>query len=245
MRWLSWLAGAAAMVAFTAHLPAAPAGQESAAPAPAADSAATGATLYERYCAACHGANLEPAESVFDLRDLAPSDKQRFMNSVARGKSSMPGWGALLTPQQIETLWDLVMSKKAAPASAAAAPAGAVAATAAPAAPSQACPCGGDAKLLVDSAGNPVWIASDELLSHAVSAPPATPAAANATTGRVTVDVLVDSQGRVKCARAAPGSVAPPPAALEAIGKWTFRAFAAAGQPVAVFAHLQLTVETK
>jgi mono/diheme cytochrome c family protein len=233
MKWLLSLAVAAAMVVPAAYLPGARAGQESTAAASAADSAAAGAPLYERYCASCHGANLVPPESVFDLRDLAPSDKQRFATAVVRGKSSMPAWGTLLTPEQIGTLWNFVMSKTSA------------ASAGTSGTPSQVWPCGGDPKLLVDSTGDPVWVASDELLSHAVSTSPAVPVAANAAPGRLIVNVLIDPQGRVKCARAAPGSVDPPPAALEAVGKWTFRPFAAGDQPVAVYGRLLLNPETK
>ena len=201
---------------------------------------AAGTPLYERYCGSCHGANLEPAESVFDLRDLAASDKRRFMTSVARGKSTMPAWGTVLTPQQIDALWDFVMSKKADP-TLAVAPIPASAAVP----PSQDWPCGGDERLLIDSAGNPVWIASDELLSHAIGT--SLPRHARQTPQPVgsRLDALIDSQGRVKCIRPTSGSVAPTPAAIEAIGKMTFRPFAAAGQPVAVFAHVQLNLETQ
>jgi mono/diheme cytochrome c family protein len=234
MRPLLGLAGLTTMLLLVASLPAGLAGQQSPASAPAGGSAAAGAPLYQLYCASCHGANLAPAESVFDLRYLAPRDKRRFVNSVARGKDSMPAWSALLTPQQIESVWDYVLSRNAEFAAAGSADPAASA--------SQTWPCGGDARLLADAVGAPLWIASDELMSHGISMPPPALAGASALAGRLTVDVLIAAHGRVKCARVAPGSATPdaPPAVLDAIRKWTFRPFAAGGQPVAVFAHLEL-----
>jgi mono/diheme cytochrome c family protein len=241
------LAGLATLLALVPFWPVGLAGQQSPAPASAAGSAAAGAPLYQLYCAGCHGANLAPAESAFDLRYLAPSDKQRFVNSVARGKDSMPAWSALLTPQQIEAVWDYVLSRKT---EVAAAMPVADAATPAAAPPSQAWPCGGDARLLVDGAGSPVWIASDELMSHAISTPPPAPAVGSAPAGSLTVDVLIDAQGRVKCARAAPVRAQDVPAAtssavLDAVRQWAFRPFAAGGQPVAIYGHLQLNLEPR
>jgi mono/diheme cytochrome c family protein len=245
------LAGAAAIMAFAAHGPVSLAAQQAPAPAPATDSATAGAPLYQVYCAACHGPNLKPAESVFDLRDLAPSDKRRFVNSVTRGKDSMPAWGALLTPQQIEAVWDYVMSRNAAAVSPAP---GAAGGESSAAAASQSWPCGGDINLLVDGAGDPVWIGSDELIAHGISMPPPASSAGTPPAGRLMLDVLIDSQGRVKCARVAPGAglAAPPdvpeavpPAALEVVRKWAFRPFAAGGQPVAIYGHLQFDLEAR
>jgi mono/diheme cytochrome c family protein len=235
------LAALATMIAWAVLSPSGLAGQESPAPVPVADSAAVGLPLYQLYCAGCHGANLQPAESVFDLRYLAPSDKRRFVNSVTRGKDSMPAWAALLTPQQIEAVWDYVMSRKTGVVSTAPAAAGSEA-SGAPA--SQAWPCGGDAKLLADGAGDPVWISSDELISHGINMPSPASSAGTGAAGRLMLDVLIDSQGSVKCARVAPGTAAPP-TALEAVRKWAFRPFAAGGQPVAVYGHLQLNPETR
>jgi cytochrome c6 len=234
MKWLAVFVGVAAIVAFAGYEPVHLAAQQSPAPAPAADSAAAGAPLYAKYCSACHGGNMEPIESAFDLRDLSPGDMRRFVYSVTRGKDSMPAWGAVLTPQQIESVWDFVMSRNGGAVSA-----GPV---------SQSWPCGGDAKLLIDGASNPVWIGSDELIAHGISTPSPASSAGTVRAGRLMLDVLIDAQGRVKCARIAPGIAAPPDApsaALEAIRKWTFQPFAAGGQPVAVYGHLQIDAETR
>lgn len=248
IKLLLGLAGLATVVAFGGLLPSGLAGQESPAPAPGTAPAAAGAPLYQLYCAGCHGANLAPVESAFDLRVLAPSDKQRFVTSVSRGKDSMPAWAALLTPQEIEAVWDYVMRRNAEVAAAV------PATSAAPIAGSTSLswPCGGDARLLVDAAGSPVWIASEELISRGISMPPPAPAPEATPPRPLMVDVLVDSQGRVKCARVAPGPAAAPdapPAApsavLDAVRRWAFRPFAAGGQPVAVFGHLQLNLEAR
>ena len=75
---------------------------------------ATGAQLYERFCSACHGARMEDTETAFNLRNFPRDEKPRFVDSVTEGKNSMPPWGGLLTPEQIEALWAYVMSRQAA-----------------------------------------------------------------------------------------------------------------------------------
>ena len=233
---LIWAAGLALTVA----------GATAAAQAPSAQSftpeqVATGAQTYERFCAPCHGTRMEDTETAFNLRNFPRDEKQRFVESVTKGKNSMPPWGGLLTPEQIEALWAYVLSRQAELSAAASA-----APPDTPAAPSaQAWPCGGDPKLLVDGAGAPVWISSDELISHGISMPlPALPAATTPA-GKLAVDVLVDSQGRVKCSRAAQGQPAVLPGLMESVTKWVFRPFSAGGQPVAVYGHLQITLDSK
>jgi len=198
---------------------------------------ATGAQLYERFCSACHGTRMEETDTAFDLRDFPRIQKQRFVESVTKGKNSMPPWGGLLPPEQIEALWAYVLSRQAEVSLAAN-----VAPAIAPAAPpSQAWPCGGDPKLLVDGSGNPLWISSGELMSRAISMPPPTLPASVGAAGQLTVDVIVDTQGRVKCARSTEGHPLLQSAATEAVRKWHFRPLSAGGQPVAVYGHLEIT----
>ena len=197
---------------------------------------ATGAQSYERFCSACHGTRMEDTETAFNLRNFPRDEKSRFVDSVTKGKNSMPPWGGLLTPEQIEALWAYAMSRQAAASPAAnAAPASARAAS-----PALGWPCGGDSKLLVDGAGIPVWISSEELMTHGISMPPPTLPSSVRAAGKLTVDVMVDSQGRVKCSRSAEGHPILKSALMEAVTKWSFRPFSAGGQPVAVYGHLEI-----
>lgn len=70
----------------------------------------TGASLYAQNCAACHGSRMADPEGAFDLRTFPPDQKSRFMNSVMNGKNTMPPWGGLFSPAQIESLWAYVMA---------------------------------------------------------------------------------------------------------------------------------------
>ena len=74
----------------------------------AADDAAVarGGRLYDKYCATCHGDDLQNNSGVaFDLRRLKADEHPRFVNSVLHGKNAMPSWQGVLTPPQLEDLW--------------------------------------------------------------------------------------------------------------------------------------------
>jgi mono/diheme cytochrome c family protein len=69
-------------------------------------SIASGARLYEKYCATCHGDDLQNTSGVaFDLRRLNADEQARFVNSVQHGKNAMPSWQGVLSQEQIEALW--------------------------------------------------------------------------------------------------------------------------------------------
>jgi mono/diheme cytochrome c family protein len=70
----------------------------------------SGAELFERNCSPCHGPRMQDPEGAFDLRTFPPDQHGRFVNSVSNGKNSMPPWGGLLKPEQIEALWAYVMA---------------------------------------------------------------------------------------------------------------------------------------
>jgi protein TonB len=78
-------------------------------------------------------------------------------------------------------------------------------------------------------------------MSRAISMPPPALPASVGAAGQLTVDVIVDTQGRVKCARATEGHPLLQSAATEAVRKWNFRPLSAGGQPVAVYGHLEIT----
>jgi mono/diheme cytochrome c family protein len=69
-----------------------------------------GAAIYARNCSPCHGPRLNGEESAFDLRKFPHDQRERFVNSVTRGKSQMPAWGDLLKPEDIAALWVYVVA---------------------------------------------------------------------------------------------------------------------------------------
>jgi mono/diheme cytochrome c family protein len=70
----------------------------------------TGAEIYARNCSACHGARMLDPQGAFDLRKFPPGERERFINSVTRGKNQMPPWGGLLNPEEVEALWAYVVA---------------------------------------------------------------------------------------------------------------------------------------
>jgi protein TonB len=86
--------------------------------------------------------------------------------------------------------------------------------------------------------GQPLWVGSAELKQHGITMPdPKLPSSLRAA-GKVTVDVLVGPDGRVKCVRAEKGHPLLRQAILDAVKSWTFRPFSAGGHPVSIYAHL-------
>jgi mono/diheme cytochrome c family protein len=67
-----------------------------------------GAAIYEQNCGPCHGARMLDPNSAFDLRTFPPDQKSRFVHSVTKGLNSMPPWGDILKPDDIEALWAYV-----------------------------------------------------------------------------------------------------------------------------------------
>ena len=70
----------------------------------------SGAEIYERNCSPCHGSRMQDPQGAFDLRKFPRGERERFVLSVSRGKNQMPGWGGLLKPEEIESLWAYVLS---------------------------------------------------------------------------------------------------------------------------------------
>jgi mono/diheme cytochrome c family protein len=65
-----------------------------------------GERLYAKYCATCHGDDLQNNSGVaFDLRRLTADEHPRFVNSVQHGKKAMPSWQGVLSSDQIDDLW--------------------------------------------------------------------------------------------------------------------------------------------
>jgi mono/diheme cytochrome c family protein len=69
-----------------------------------------GAAIFARNCSPCHGAHMADPEGAFDLRTFPHEQHSRFVSSVTNGKNSMPPWGGLLKPEEIEDLWTYVVA---------------------------------------------------------------------------------------------------------------------------------------
>lgn len=69
-----------------------------------------GAGVYEIYCSTCHGLRLSHPDWAVDLRNFPRSERARFVDTVTHGVRSMPPWGDLLKPDEIEALWAYVMA---------------------------------------------------------------------------------------------------------------------------------------
>ena len=68
----------------------------------------TGAEIYARNCSPCHGARMLDPQGAADLKKFPRGERERFINSVTRGKNQMPPWGDLLKPEEVEALWAYV-----------------------------------------------------------------------------------------------------------------------------------------
>jgi mono/diheme cytochrome c family protein len=69
-----------------------------------------GAAIFAQNCSPCHGARMADPNAAFDLRKFPQDQKSRFVNSVMKGKNTMPPWGDLFTPEEIDALWAYVMT---------------------------------------------------------------------------------------------------------------------------------------
>jgi mono/diheme cytochrome c family protein len=77
--------------------------------ASSAELVAQGRDLYAQLCSHCHGLRMvNPGNSSFDLRKFPHEDRARFVNSVTKGKNTMPAWGDMLKPEEIDALWAYV-----------------------------------------------------------------------------------------------------------------------------------------
>ena len=69
-----------------------------------------GAAIFAQNCSPCHGAHMADPQAAFNLRKFPPEQKDRFVTSVTKGKNTMPPWGDLLTPEDVDALWAYVMA---------------------------------------------------------------------------------------------------------------------------------------
>jgi mono/diheme cytochrome c family protein len=69
-----------------------------------------GTGIYSQNCGPCHGPHMADPQGAFDLRTFPPDQKSRFLNSVGKGKNSMPPFGGIFSADEIESLWAYVMA---------------------------------------------------------------------------------------------------------------------------------------
>ena len=69
---------------------------------------AAGETVYNTYCATCHGDNLVSSGQTFDLRKLSADMRPRFENSVMKGKGQMPPWQGVVSIEELDQLWHFI-----------------------------------------------------------------------------------------------------------------------------------------
>ena len=71
-----------------------------------------GVATYKQFCSHCHGPDMvNPGTSSYDLRKW-PTDRQAdFYDVLENGKGSMPAWGDILLPEEMDALWVYVGSR--------------------------------------------------------------------------------------------------------------------------------------
>ena len=71
-----------------------------------------GIEAYDFFCSKCHGKDMvNPGTSSFDLRKFPRDQKERFYNSVSKGKGDMPAWGDVIYPEELDALWVYVSTR--------------------------------------------------------------------------------------------------------------------------------------
>ncbi len=83
-----------------------------------------------------------------------------------------------------------------------------------------------------------MWINSEELRRHAINMPrPKLPSSLRAA-GKIMIDLIIDTDGHVKCVHVLNGHPLLRKAVAEAVQNWTFKPFSAGDKRIAVSGHL-------
>ena len=69
-----------------------------------------GETVYNSYCAPCHGDNLVSSGQFPNLRRLTAGDRAKFDGVVRNGRNQMPPWKGVLSDEQIDQIWAYIRS---------------------------------------------------------------------------------------------------------------------------------------
>jgi mono/diheme cytochrome c family protein len=64
-----------------------------------------GETVYNNYCAVCHGDRLVSTGQFPNLRRLTANDRVKFDTTVRNGRNQMPPWKDMLSDAEIDQLW--------------------------------------------------------------------------------------------------------------------------------------------
>ncbi len=64
-----------------------------------------GSTLYAKNCESCHGVKMIGPPWAIDLATFPRDRPERFVDSVTHGVRTMPPWGDMLKPDEIQALW--------------------------------------------------------------------------------------------------------------------------------------------
>ena len=64
-----------------------------------------GATLYAANCESCHGVRMIGPPWAIDLATFPRDRPDRFVDSVTYGVRTMPPWGDVLKPDDVQALW--------------------------------------------------------------------------------------------------------------------------------------------
>jgi mono/diheme cytochrome c family protein len=64
-----------------------------------------GETVYNNYCAVCHGDGLVSTGQFPNLRRLTTDDHAKFVTTVRNGRNQMPPWKDVLSDAEIDQLW--------------------------------------------------------------------------------------------------------------------------------------------
>ncbi len=64
-----------------------------------------GATLYAANCESCHGVRMIGPPWAIDLATFPRDNPARFVDSVTYGVRTMPPWGDVLKPDDVQALW--------------------------------------------------------------------------------------------------------------------------------------------
>ncbi len=70
-----------------------------------------GEKVYEEHCQSCHGEKLRSAGAMPDLREIRQDERPKFDTMVMNGRSQMPAWQGIITPQELDQLWAYVRSR--------------------------------------------------------------------------------------------------------------------------------------
>jgi mono/diheme cytochrome c family protein len=67
-----------------------------------------GETVYNTYCAVCHGDGLVSTGQFPNLRRLTANDRAKFDTTVRNGRNQMPPWKDVLSNTEIDEVWTFI-----------------------------------------------------------------------------------------------------------------------------------------